>query len=323
MPPVTNIALQPPRFFPEPPSSQSAASRATTPHFVGTFAFIYYEVIYNNNSYFITVYWQNLEELASKDWAMKLLGAVKGQVRPPKEQGAVDIFEVPFTPMVNSVSLIPDIEDTIFEWTAWLLPGHASSLSVISKRVQKVVERVIYESILFPWSTAKHLLPNEMSVVFNTPEFVETLHARPVEFWTAHVHNVFSPSDVPEVKLLLAKCSKLVNVTWRWDHINDKGALLLLPSAASLSSLSITRRGFMEIATLGVIFVNLKYVDLSEAQVSEFRLPPLSWAPALSILRMELPHSVDSNRVQLVQMIMEDIESLALGCVRRRKYGIF
>ncbi|KAG6846620.1 hypothetical protein H0H93_012798 [Arthromyces matolae] len=68
----------------------------------------------------------------------------------------------------------------------------------------------------------------------------------------------------------------------------------------------------MEIATLGVIFVNLKYVDLSEEQVSEFRLPPLSWAPALSILRMELPYSVDSNRVQLVQMIMEDIESLAL-----------
>ncbi|KAG6847154.1 hypothetical protein H0H93_009808 [Arthromyces matolae] len=152
-----------------------------------------------------------------------------------------------------------------------------------------------------------------MSVVFNIPKFVYTLHARPVEFWTAHVRNVFSPSKVPEVKLLLAKCSQLVNVTWRWKQIDDKGALLLLPSAASLSSLSITRRGFMEIATLGVIFINLKYVDLSGEEVSEVRLPPLSWAPALLFLKMQLePAPGYSRNMDKVPLVMEDILSLAL-----------
>ncbi|KAG6824750.1 hypothetical protein H0H93_001584, partial [Arthromyces matolae] len=174
----------------------------------------------------------------------------------------------------------------------------------------KVVERIIYESIVFAWRE-NYGLPNDQTVVFNVSQFVDTLHARPDEFWTSHVRNVFSPYYVLEVKLLLARCSQLVNVTWQWYHIEDKGAPLLLPSAASLSSLSITRRGLMEIAALGVTFINLKFVELSDDEFA-LRLPSLSWAPALLVLRIELPPSCYSLHDNGVQMIMEDIQSLAL-----------
>ncbi|KAG6846731.1 hypothetical protein H0H93_012201 [Arthromyces matolae] len=211
--------------------------------------------------------------------------------------------------MDNPVSLIPDIEDTIFEWSAWLFPGQASCLTVISKRVQKVVERIIYESILFAWEE-NYGLPNDVTVVSDLSKFKFTIHARPDEFWTSHVRNVFSPYYVREVKLLLARCSQLVNVTWQWRHILDKGAPFLLPSAASLSSLSITRHGLMEVAALGVTFINLKYVELSEGELS-LRLPPLSWAPALSALRIGVPASCISLQENGVQMVMEDIQTLA------------
>ncbi|KAG6847126.1 hypothetical protein H0H93_009965, partial [Arthromyces matolae] len=176
----------------------------------------------------------------------------------------------------------------------------------------KVVEKIIYESIVFAWREG-YGLPNDQTVVFNVSQFVYTIHARPAEFWTSHVRNVFSPPYVPEVKLLLARCSRLVNVTWQWKHIDDKGALLLLPSAASLSSLSITRSGFIEVASLGLTFINLKYVDLSEAELSKVRLPPLSWAPALLALRIVVPAACITFHENGVQMVMEDIQSLAVA----------
>ncbi|KAG6914954.1 hypothetical protein DXG01_014273 [Tephrocybe rancida] len=175
--------------------------------------------------------------------------------------------------MAQTFSFAPEIEDEIFAWAARLLPSHAPSLSIISKRIQRQVETVMYETL-----------------------FVTTVTLDPDRHWhelalvdRSHVRNIYLQTDIPKVaKLLLKKCTMLRHLAFLVDPHWLRGAgPWICPLSSTLLTFYTSRQVLVEMADSGVVFPNVKFLGV---RVNPYltRIPSLHWLPALETVKLEL-----------------------------------
>ncbi|KAF8067982.1 hypothetical protein FPV67DRAFT_1167878 [Lyophyllum atratum] len=180
-----------------------------------------------------------------------------------------------------------EIEDVIFEWATHMFPPDAASFSVVSKRLQRRVEAIMYETIVFISYNEIFRLRNMTYV----ERFEVALHSRPAEFFAAHVRNVCITNSVPKeiATLILSKCTGIRNLAI-WQHRNPvklDPVEAISPFASTLSSLSAGRYTLRRLAESGYVFPNLKFVAVGIHPLS-MDLPTMEWLPALRTLRMRL-----------------------------------
>ncbi|KAH0580982.1 hypothetical protein H2248_012133 [Termitomyces sp. 'cryptogamus'] len=222
--------------------------------------------------------------------------------------------------------LPPEIEDQIFECAARVHPKHAPALSVISKRIQICVEKVIYERIHFfpspfylPWPR-----PAEVATM---ESFRPTLHQRPAQFFATHVRSVLFQSNVlyTSAKHVLEKCTGLENLlflmTPRHPDVPDASPLIF-PSAHTLQSLFATRVVLKDMASSGIVFPKLRYLYI-DVWPYETRVPTLEWLPALHTVDLYLynePGFDDSweNDAKTVLSTTQNLQVLGLYTLEER-----
>ncbi|KAG5349815.1 hypothetical protein C0989_001756 [Termitomyces sp. Mn162] len=178
----------------------------------------------------------------------------------------------------------PEIEDRIFEWATHLFPRGAPQLTVICKRVQTRVERLIYESLFF-CEEAYRGLPE----VANIERFTYTLEARPTEFFAGHVRNIFMTYKVTWTfaKLLLAKCTKVRNlVLWIMTFDHPGYGSMVLPLSSTLVAISTSKVILNDMSASGIVFPNVQYVGLVYG--SKQPLSSLKWLPNAWKMQMQL-----------------------------------
>ncbi|KAG6827666.1 hypothetical protein H0H92_010862, partial [Tricholoma furcatifolium] len=202
-------------------------------------------------------------------------------------------------------NFMPEIDEQIFEWAARMFPDEAHKLVLISRRIQKLVEPVLYENLTFLDATYS-FAPKQILL----DDFLYTLETRPSQFFAKNVHNVFfhNPPSSHLFQSLLSKCTGL-----RHAHIIDSfsdkirlaiGTPLLL-SASTLTSIYTSRQTLCTMFESQVIFPNLEYVGLECDYYPP--LPTCTYAPSLSKLEMELwlpPDPLDP-----LQLCLKDIET--------------
>ncbi|KAG6907374.1 hypothetical protein DXG01_009103 [Tephrocybe rancida] len=190
--------------------------------------------------------------------------------------------------MAQTFSFAPEIEDEIFTWAARLLPSHAPSLSTVSKRIQRQVEAVMYETLFM---TTVTLDPDRhWHKLALAQRFKPTLHARSAEFFSTHVHNIYLQTDVPKevAKLLLEKCTMLRHLAFLVDPNWLRGAgPWICPLSSTLLTFYTSRLVLVEMADSGVVFPHLKFLGV---RVNPYftRIPSLHWLPALETVKLEL-----------------------------------
>ncbi|KAG6883248.1 hypothetical protein C0993_007229 [Termitomyces sp. T159_Od127] len=152
--------------------------------------------------------------------------------------------------------LPPEIQDEIFDYAARIDPKYAPTLSVISKRVQSRVEKVIYEKLHFfpvrwylPWPRSAEVATIEL--------FKPTLAHRPAEFFATHVRSVIFQYNVQYCsgRLVLEKCTGLEHLAFLRRRPFDvpDASPLILPSAYTLQSLITNRDILNYMANSGIV----------------------------------------------------------------------
>ncbi|KAG5652865.1 hypothetical protein H0H81_003295 [Sphagnurus paluster] len=181
---------------------------------------------------------------------------------------------------------MPEIEDEIFEWAARLQhpSRYAPTLSVVSKRIQKRVEPIIYETIKLSGSGESF---------YNTSwyeQFQYTLRARPAEFFARNVINMSITDRVPAevTSEILSKCTGIRNLfVWlplappRCDTFK-----LLLPFSSTLFSLTVSKDLLCYLAGSGYTFPLVTHLSIT--CYKDTRCPTLEWLPSLSSVELGL-----------------------------------
>lgn len=221
-----------------------------------------------------------------------------------------------------SFNFMPEIEDEIFERTARAYPGYASTLSVVSKRVQTLVERLMYETIVFESRGHHDYQPN----VAYAERFEPTLHARPAEFFATHVRNVCITTAVPDeiTALIFAKCTGIQNLAfWRADEPLDNMLVIALPS--SLRTLLTDRLIISGLASTGAVLPDLKLLG-ARLLPNIMPIPALIWLPSLTTVRLDIENEplfsdLWINDIKTIISTTSKLESLLLD-VRDSCLGI-
>ncbi|KIK57959.1 hypothetical protein GYMLUDRAFT_171972 [Collybiopsis luxurians FD-317 M1] len=131
--------------------------------------------------------------------------------------------------MSQPVDLPAEIEREIFEATARAFPGTAAKLATLSKRTQYWMEWLIYETVVLDHPAIR------------TASFIQTLDARPAEFFTLrikHLHLSYSVT-LREAQKILSVCTGLTQLICWAESCQVQGWLrtYLTPS----STLNLTR----------------------------------------------------------------------------------
>ncbi|KAG6839451.1 hypothetical protein H0H87_000782, partial [Tephrocybe sp. NHM501043] len=209
-------------------------------------------------------------------------------------------------------SLPVDILDNIFEHAADLDPSGAPSLSIVSKRSQICVEKIMYETLIID-----HYDGYPEIAIFE--KIMPTFQKRPADFFATRVKNlclIVSDSDSSSAEFILAKCTGLRHLGLWCPHDIGQGTWIL-PSAPTLESLLTDRRIFQEVADSAVTFPKLEYFWLSS--LHDLPLPSLQWVPALEAVCLDI-YGVDSWKDDIGTIISSapTIESIVVEDVSDR-----
>ncbi|KAG6807797.1 hypothetical protein H0H92_006385 [Tricholoma furcatifolium] len=192
---------------------------------------------------------------------------------------------VPLSSESGGFRFPPEIEDLIFKMAAKLNPRHAPTLSIISKRIQKCVEHVIYESIYvspdcFP-AHPENARPKRLS---------PTLSSRPAEFFETHVCNLYMyfSSDVPIDfgKAILSKCTSLKRLVLFQNSSSIIGSGRLLESTYTLSWLYTDKSVLLEMVESEIELPNLSFLGLHHTDLFK-DIPSLDCFPALKKVELD------------------------------------
>ncbi|KAE9407556.1 hypothetical protein BT96DRAFT_106505 [Gymnopus androsaceus JB14] len=200
-----------------------------------------------------------------------------------------------------------EIENYIFLWTArlWIqlkyLKG-ISGLTIVSKRVQSIVEPVLYETVVHQ-NNEEGQCSREPVAAYISP-FRVALDSRPAAFFHRQVKDLYICGATCEKFALhmMETCTGVENLFFqRWiehDHASAVPLITQLP----LHSLSVHIMLFKSISQAGVqesqsIFPNLKYLSLPLDWDYDGDLPNFAWLPALTHLRLE-PHRYREKEVK-------------------------
>ncbi|GLB37050.1 hypothetical protein LshimejAT787_0401010 [Lyophyllum shimeji] len=186
----------------------------------------------------------------------------------------------------ESFSFIPEIEDEIFEWAARMAIRSAPSLTVVSRRVQKRIEAIIYDTIRL---SAFHTTTNNTGTSYYE-RFMSTLRARPAEFFAQHVHNLCITAAVPRFAAteILAKCTGVRNLAlWQYPEPPHYFPFdLVVPFSATLTSLSMFKLDLCMLADIkNVSFPRV--TQLTVALDRRAKLPTLAWLPSLTSVEID------------------------------------
>ncbi|KAG6856706.1 hypothetical protein H0H87_001495 [Tephrocybe sp. NHM501043] len=176
---------------------------------------------------------------------------------------------------MSTPSIPVEILDIIFEHAAHLNPRRAPSLSVISKRIQICVEKIMYKTLIIDYDNWGY---PEMALYH---KIMPTFRNRSTDFFTTHVKNlclIVEDTDLSSPEFILAKCTGLRHLGLACPYSTGEGTWLL-PSAPTLKSLTTDRRIFQKVADSGVTFAKLTYFWLSSLHY--LPLASLEWVPAL------------------------------------------
>ncbi|KAG6914655.1 hypothetical protein DXG01_016098 [Tephrocybe rancida] len=186
-----------------------------------------------------------------------------------------------------SFKFAPEIEDQIFEHATYTHPQYAHNLSVVSRRVQKCVEPIIYETLVFITYEERFQL---RGMVY-AERFLNTLSSRSPAFFAAYVHNVCITNTVGGefVTLLLGKCTNIRNLAvWKRYATLDSDihiVNLITPPSPTLLSFSTGRNTLKKLAEAGYVFPSLTNLSVGVRPV-DVSLVDLDWLPALKAVRL-------------------------------------
>ncbi|KAG6825728.1 hypothetical protein H0H92_002701 [Tricholoma furcatifolium] len=193
--------------------------------------------------------------------------------------------------------LPPEIEDAIFELAARMSPRDAPKLSIVSKRIQDRVERVIYESLFFVQEINRDN-KGEDTACFE--RILPTFHARPTEFFAKCVKNVFFPYTTPlnTGKIILSKCTRIQHLMY-WISSDCVESRLCMPSLThSLKSLIGNTYLFAELFEAGLVFPNLNFLFFIDRRISHlYRITTFAWLPQLEIIITHIPINLEDLEI--------------------------
>ncbi|KAG6824678.1 hypothetical protein H0H92_006133 [Tricholoma furcatifolium] len=212
--------------------------------------------------------------------------------------------------------LPPGIEDLIFEWAARLNPRHAPTLSVLSKRIQARVERVIYESLYI----GPHISVGEFDNA-KQDRLYPTSCSRPVKFFATHVRNVYFPFAASSrvVESILPKCLGIRRlVLFRYDA----GFGELIPSASTLSWLYVDKCSLREMVENGTVLPNLTFLGIHHLP-PKVPLPSFESFPALETVELDIEHSASvDDFLPKYQEMDHDIKRVLSTVARLRLFRL-
>ncbi|KAG6844861.1 hypothetical protein H0H87_002984 [Tephrocybe sp. NHM501043] len=223
----------------------------------------------------------------------------------------------------------PEIEDRIFELASHAYPRCANHLAVISKRVQRLVELIIYETMVFATFEERFMLPG----MTYAERFETVLRSRSSAFFTTHVRNVCITPSVGKdfVTLFLSKCTSIRHLAvWQRLDFSDIYIVdLITPPSPTLLSFSTGRSTLLKLEATGYIFPSLTELHVSVLPVGT-PLVELGWLPALKIVNLRFGQQpfVDEkwwndvltvvSTVSQLQTLFVDVDSYCLEEVKAR-----
>ncbi|KAG6815481.1 hypothetical protein H0H87_001408 [Tephrocybe sp. NHM501043] len=214
---------------------------------------------------------------------------------------------------MSSPSIPVEILDTIFEHAAHLNPRGAPSLSIVSKRIQICVEKIMYRNLIIDYENYGY--PG----ITLYQKIMPTFRKRPAYFFATYVKSLclmVEQSDYTCPEFILAKCTGLRHLGL-WCPPNFGTATWILPLAPTLESLLTDRRIFREVADSGVTFPKLTYFWLSTQHY--LPLPLLHWAPALEAVCLDMYaakywmddiETIMSSAPNIVSIVMEVVDDM-------------
>lgn len=212
-----------------------------------------------------------------------------------------------------------EIEDLIFEYAALMHPRDASSLAVVSKRVQACVEKVIYEKLqFFPMHSHLDLPFLRSGDITNIRLFKYTVLRRPAEFFATHVRSIFF-HDLVKYRWsmrVLKKCTGLEHLVFIMiAGFASSASSLVLASANTLQSLMTTQTILQDMADSGIVCPRLRYLWADASY--DMRMQPLHWLPALHTVVLVLcrsPWDYDSwkDDVETIITSTQNLQVLSL-----------
>ncbi|KAG6871204.1 hypothetical protein C0995_007301 [Termitomyces sp. Mi166 len=213
-------------------------------------------------------------------------------------------------------NLPPEIQDEIFEWAACMHPNDRLALSLISKRVQTRVEKVIYESLyLFPGFELPYPRPKTNNLA-HLSRFLRTLHNRPLHFFATHVRNIYFQPDVSheDAKFVLEKCPGIQHlgllVDWP-SYPEPNFPPCVYPHANTLRSLMTTRDVLIGMTKSGIVFPGITYLVISMWPYFT-SVPALECLPALNIMEMILEDEPWDGDVNVVLSSTSNLQFMSL-----------
>ncbi|KAE9408101.1 hypothetical protein BT96DRAFT_970813 [Gymnopus androsaceus JB14] len=227
--------------------------------------------------------------------------------------------------MMEELSVLPElpteIEEYIIQWVVrlWIQwsPREISNLTIVSKRVQSIVEPVVYETVVHRFKGGS---------LGGYPEgyispFQLALDARPAAFFACHVKNLYIAHHTnPEFALRMLKvCSGVENLHAMGFRLfqNEIPSAVSLIGKLSLRSLSVHISVFESIPAHESTFPNLKYLALFINEDYGDDLPSLTWLRALTHVRFEPTRDREKQvkgDIKKVLLTLKDIEVLVI-CV--------
>ncbi|KAG5636380.1 hypothetical protein H0H81_008272 [Sphagnurus paluster] len=176
-------------------------------------------------------------------------------------------------------TIIPELEDLIFEWCARLRCRETPALALVSKRIQRRVEPIIYHTIKL---SERHRSYHSASFY---ERFLFCLRARPKSFFAAHVVNLEVMSTVPRaiVSEILDACTGVRNLAlWQHSEPRSQLAVLMRPLSQNLKSLCIHSTLLPGIIDAGLTFPDVEHLSIVVCSP----VPPLGWLPNVTSVEM-------------------------------------
>ncbi|KAG6807127.1 hypothetical protein H0H92_008684, partial [Tricholoma furcatifolium] len=183
----------------------------------------------------------------------------------------------------------PEIEDEIFELAARMFPKDAPKFSIVSKRIQDRVERVVYESLFLVVDIEYPRFPDTACI----ERILPTIRERPAEYFAERVKNIFFPYDIPlsAVHLILTKCTRIRHLIY-WLSPTTDALPWFPPLTKTLQSLMTDTLLLMELYKAGFIFPSVKFMFITDSETTTSYFIDIStfeWLPELEIACARAP----------------------------------
>ncbi|KAF8998817.1 hypothetical protein BDQ17DRAFT_1428191 [Cyathus striatus] len=200
-----------------------------------------------------------------------------------------------------------EIEDEIFKWTIHIHPHLCTDaqLTTVSKRVQKCIEPLLYQTIKICGSTGNFESQYRLT---HEDKFAVALNLKPQTFFQKHVKNLLFVRTISKgfVRRMLSTCTGIRHLSYVSDHRSRDDCKLI----ASLPLLSITADK-MTLDALSRFKCKLPQVThLKTAPCFEDDLTPiLDWMPALTRVTMEV-YKDHEHILQSLRNIIKSVKRL-------------